>query len=127
MAEQPGAELQMITAVAAAMKLSSKVEVAALREVLLPCLLCSAVYKNNFDIVESCHQEHADLSAGTARHSPECGVTAAAQVTTTCGPRSTSPRRRATWPWRSSCWSEAPSCTRRQARTFTPDDLTTDY
>ena len=58
----------MITAVAAAMKLSSKVEVAALREVLLPCLLCSAVYKNNFDIVESCHQEHADLSAGRARH-----------------------------------------------------------
>ena len=75
MAEQPGAELQMITAVAAAMKLSSKVEVAALREVLLPCLLCSAVYKNNFDIVSSCHQEHADLSAGSARHSPECGVT----------------------------------------------------
>ena len=95
----------MITAVAAAMKLSSKVEVAALREVLLPCLLCSAVYKNNFDIVESCHQEHADLSAGTAigtARSAVC-VTPAAQVTTTCGPRSTSPRRRATWPWRSSC------------------------
>ena len=116
----------MITAVAAAMKLSSKVEVAALREVLLPCLLCSAVYKNNFDIVESCHQEHADLSAGTARHT-RVRCDAAAQVTTTCGPRSTSPRRRATWPWRSSCWSEAPSCTRREARTFTPADLTTDY
>ena len=47
---EPAAELQMIAAVAREMNLSSSVEVAELREVLFPCLICSAVYKNNFDI-----------------------------------------------------------------------------
>ena len=35
----------MITAIAQTMKLSSKQEVAGLKEILLPCLMCSAVFK----------------------------------------------------------------------------------
>ena len=63
-ATEPAAELQMIAAVAREMNLSSSVEVAELREVLFPCLICSAVYKNNFDIIDACFKEGADLSAG---------------------------------------------------------------
>ena len=61
---EPAAELQMIAAVAREMNLSSSVEVAELREVLFPCLICSAVYKNNFDIIDACFKEGADISAG---------------------------------------------------------------
>ena len=60
----PSAELDMIKAVAASMNLSSGVEVAELKEVLMPCLMCSAVYKNNFDILETCFKESANISAG---------------------------------------------------------------
>ena len=60
----PGAEIEMIKAVAASMNLSSGVEVAELKEVLMPCLMCSAVYKNNFDILETCFKESANISAG---------------------------------------------------------------
>ena len=60
----PAAELQMIAAVAMEMKLSSSGEVAELREVLFPCLICSAVYTNNFDIIDACFKEGADISAG---------------------------------------------------------------
>ena len=41
-----------------------EVEVAELKEVLMPCLMCSAVYKNNFDILETCFKESANISAG---------------------------------------------------------------
>ena len=61
---EPAAELQMIAAVAREMNLSSSVEVAELREVLFPCLICSAVYKNNFNIIDACFKEGADISAG---------------------------------------------------------------
>ena len=61
---EPAKELQMIAAVAREMNLSSSVEVAELREVLFPCLICSAVYKNNFDIIDACFKEGADISAG---------------------------------------------------------------
>ena len=61
---EPAKELQMIAAVAREMNLSSSVEVAELREVLFPCLICSAMYKNNFDIIDACFKEGADLSAG---------------------------------------------------------------
>ena len=58
------AELDMIQAVATAMNLSSKAEVTDLKEVLFPCLMCSAVYKNNFNIIETCFKECANISAG---------------------------------------------------------------
>ena len=58
------AEMDMINAVATAMNLSSKVEVTNLKEVLFPCLMCSAVYKNNFNIIETCFKECANISAG---------------------------------------------------------------
>ncbi len=56
---EPAAELQMIAAVAREMNLSSSVEVAELREVLFPCLMCSAVYKNNVDIINAYFKEWA--------------------------------------------------------------------
>ena len=65
----PIAEIDMIKAVAASMNLSSRVEVAELKEVLMPCLMCSAVYKNNFDILETCFKESANISAGQLNHS----------------------------------------------------------
>ena len=58
-------ELQKMAAVAREMNLSSSVvEVAELREVPFPCLICSAVYKNNFNIIDACFKEGADISAG---------------------------------------------------------------
>ena len=60
----PSVEIDMIKAVAASMNLTSGVEVAELKEVLMPCLMCSAVYKNNFEILETCFRESANISAG---------------------------------------------------------------
>ena len=61
---EPSSELEMITAVARAMNLSSKMEITELKEVLFPCLICSAVYKNNFEIIDACFKEGANISAG---------------------------------------------------------------
>jgi len=58
------AEEEMVNAVVTAMNLTSKVEVAELKEVLFPCLMCSAAYKNNFSIIETCFKECANISAG---------------------------------------------------------------
>ena len=60
----PQSDLEMIKAVASTMNLSSKMEVARLKEVLFPCILCSAVYKNSFDIIDICYREGANISAG---------------------------------------------------------------
>ena len=61
---RPQSELEMIKAIASAMNLSSKMEVAELKEVLFPCFMCSAVYKNSFDIIDACFNEGANISAG---------------------------------------------------------------
>ena len=61
---EPSAELEMVTAVARVMNLSSKVEMSELKEVLFPCLMCSAVYKNNFEIIDACFKEGGNISAG---------------------------------------------------------------
>ena len=60
----PQSDLEMLKAVALTMNLSSKMEVAKLKEVLFPCILCSAVYKNSFDIIDICYKEGANISAG---------------------------------------------------------------
>ena len=64
------AEEEMVNAVVTAMNLTSKVEVAELKEVLFPCLMCSAAYKNNFSIIETCFKECANISAGEGNTVP---------------------------------------------------------
>ena len=51
----------MITAIAQTMKLSSKQEVAGLKEILLPCLMCSAVFKGvKYLFPEYCMQNNCE-------------------------------------------------------------------
>ena len=57
-------EMNMITELTQNMKLSSKHELNSLKEILFPCLMCSAAFKGDTKQLEFFMSEGADISAG---------------------------------------------------------------